>query len=66
MPRPLEIAACRSLCSWGETGEWLGDERVFACGGCGSEWVASQAWSPIDSNGTIPEAVHEERRRGRR
>ena len=65
MPRPLRIAACRSLCRWDEAGEWLGDEQVFACQGCGSEWVASEAWTPIDSSGVIPQAVHEERRRGR-
>lgn len=66
MTRPLEIGACRSVCSWDESGERLGDERLFACGGCGSEWVTSEAWTPIDSNGAIPQAIHDERRRGRR
>ena len=65
MRRPLEIAACRSSCRWEQTEERIEREQVYACKVCGSEWVASQLWTPIDSNGVIPEAVHEERRRGR-
>ena len=65
MQRPLKVANCRSLCSWAETGEQLEREKVFGCETCGSEWVASEAWTPIDSSGVIPDAVHEERRRGR-
>lgn len=62
----LEIAACRRLCSWARTGESLDSEPLFACSGCGSEWVASEAWTPIDHTGVVPEAVQEERRRGGR
>ena len=47
----LEIAACRSECSWQETDATLDGERVFACAGCGSEWVASEPWTPIDWTG---------------
>jgi hypothetical protein len=66
MTRPLQIAACRSLCSWRETGDRLGDEPLFACGGCGSEWVPTEPWTPIDWTGTVPEPVQEARRtRGR-
>jgi hypothetical protein len=61
----LEIAACRRLCSWHDTGERPAGERLFACTGCGSEWVASQAWTPIDHTGVVPEEVQAERRRGR-
>lgn len=65
MSRPLQIAACRSVCSWHATGELLEDDRLFACAGCGSEWVASEPWTPIDATGSVPVAVQEERRRGR-
>lgn len=61
----LEIAACRRLCAWRTTGEQLDGERLFRCGGCGSEWVPSEAWTPIDHTGEVPEAVQAERRRGR-
>jgi len=61
----LKIAACRRLCSWGETQEVLDGERLFACSGCGSEWVPSEAWTPIDHKGAVPEGVQAERRRGR-
>lgn len=65
MSRPLEIAACRKLCSWRPTGALLDGERLFACSGCGSEWVVSQGWTPVDHTGVVPEPVQEERRRGR-
>ncbi|MFZ5848715.1 hypothetical protein [Nocardioides pakistanensis] len=63
--RPLRIAACRRLCSWRAAGEELGGEALFRCDGCGSEWVASQPWTPIDHTGEVPPAVQAERRRGR-
>ena len=53
----LEIAACRSQCCWQETDATLDGERLFACTGCGSEWVPSEPWTPIDWTGAIPEAV---------
>ncbi len=59
---PLEIAACRSLCQWDDTGERLDGERLFACQGCGSEWVPSQEWTPVDYTGAVPEPVAEVRR----
>jgi hypothetical protein len=61
----LEIAACRRLCSWRATDRVLDGECVFACGGCGSEWVASEQWTPIDHTGVVPDPVQAERRRGR-
>ncbi len=65
-PRPLTIAGCRSECAWAATGERLGGEDLFACAGCGSEWVASEPWTPIDWTGVVPESVQRERgRRGR-
>jgi hypothetical protein len=61
----LEISACRKLCSWHATGALLDSEPLFACEGCGSEWVASEPWTPIDHTGVVPAAVQAERRRGR-
>ena len=66
MTRPLVIAPCRALCSWRVTRERLDDELLFACDGCGSEWVASQVWTPVDHTGTVPAQVADARRtRGR-
>ena len=65
MGRPLQISACRQECSWSRTDEVITAEPVFACGGCGSEWVPSQEWTPIDCNGNVPQSVQRERSRGR-
>jgi hypothetical protein len=62
MVRPLHIAACRSVCAWHDTGERLGGEPLFACSGCGSEWVPSEAWTPVDYTGTVPGPVSDARR----
>ncbi|WP_223164091.1 hypothetical protein [Nocardioides mesophilus] len=55
--RPLQISGCRSECSWSATGSHLDDEPLFACAGCGSEWVPSEPWTPVDWTGTVPETV---------
>jgi hypothetical protein len=55
--RPLQIAGCRSLCDWRDTGARLATEPVFACLGCGSEWVPSEEWTPVDYTGVVPDAV---------
>ena len=60
------IASCRSRCAWRVTGARLEGADLFACSGCGSEWVPSQPWTPIDHAGTVPTAVAQARRtRGR-
>lgn len=61
MTRPLQIAACRSICGWRDTGHDLDGEPLFACSGCGSEWVPSQAWTPVDYTGEVPVLVAEVR-----
>jgi hypothetical protein len=64
--RALVVAGCRQLCRWQGTDERLDGDRVFACAGCGSEWVVSEPWTPIDWSGGVPDAVQEARRaRGR-
>jgi hypothetical protein len=59
--RPLRIADCRAMCAWQDTGELLDRERLFACSGCGSEWVPSQPWTPADYTGAVPAPVSEAR-----
>ncbi len=59
--RPLAISACLADCAWQPTGAVLAGERLFACQSCGSEWVRSQAWTPIDWQGEVPDAVRAER-----
>jgi hypothetical protein len=61
--RPLEICACRAECDWVARDEALEGLPLFACTGCGSEWVASEPWTPADRDGVVPEAVQVERRR---
>ena len=67
MGRPLEIAACRSVCAWDASEERLDGEPLFVCTGCGSEWVPSEPWTPIDWTGRVPDAVQRavRERRGR-
>lgn len=67
-PRRLEIWPCQSICVWQPTGQIWRDDRyddlvVFACRGCGSEWVRTEPWTPIDSNGAVPTQVADEARR---
>jgi hypothetical protein len=61
--RPLVISACRADCAWDRTGALLDGEPVFACTGCGSEWVPSEPWTPADRDGEVPEPVQRERAR---
>ena len=57
----LRIAACRRLCSWSATGDRRAGNRLFACSGCGSEWVATEPWTPVDHTGEVPALVQAER-----
>lgn len=63
--RQLSISPCQARCSWSTSGERLGEDLLFACDACGSEWVASEAWTPVDWKGVVPEAVQAERARDR-
>lgn len=62
MPRRLVIAGCQSLCSWHVSDDRLDGEQLFACAGCGSEWVPSEEWTPMDYEGVVPAPVAEARR----
>lgn len=62
-PRALAISPCQAECAWSASGRLLGEHGLFACDACGSEWVASEAWTPVDWQGIVPEAVRAERLR---
>ncbi len=64
----LAIWPCQSTCAWLPTGTtWSvveGEELpLFACAGCGSQWASTEAWTPVDAQGSVPPAIAEERRR---
>lgn len=53
----LAVNVCRQTCRWRPSRGFVGGERLFACQGCGSQWVASQPWTPVDADGTRDPAV---------
>lgn len=54
---PLRVRSCRDLCNWNETPVERRGEPLFACRGCGSQWVPSEPWTPRAASGDIPPAV---------
>jgi hypothetical protein len=38
---------------------------VFTCVGCGSEWLRSELWTPIDADGHVPREITAELARRR-
>jgi len=56
---PLRVRSCRDLCEWTRTPVQRRGEQMFACRGCGSQWVPSEHWTPRDASGAIPPAVLE-------
>ena len=52
-PSPLRISPCRSLCDWRPTRT----APLFACAGCGSQWVPSEPWTPRQADGAVPAEV---------
>jgi hypothetical protein len=66
--RALAAWPCQSVCLWLPAGYRLAgvDQSaldVYACAGCGSEWVSSQAWTPVDADGVVPAVVEAEKLR---
>lgn len=64
--RPLAQQPCRQLCDWSATGESIGELPVFACAGCGSEWIRSEGWTPRQWDGTQLAVIEAEAARRRR
>jgi hypothetical protein len=75
--RTVQSWPCQSVCVWAPTGEtWRApdvdisdapdepDLQVFSCAACGSEWVRTEPWTPVDAHGVVPQAVLAERRTG--
>ena len=60
MTVPLAVHPCRQRCCWRPTDRLRDGERLFACCECGSEWVRSQPWAPVDVDGTRHEALQAE------
>ncbi|MGA7688908.1 MAG: hypothetical protein WCA29_06725 [Jiangellales bacterium] len=48
----LAVHPCRKECRWLPTQRVVAGERLFSCQSCGSQWVASQQWTPVDADGS--------------
>lgn len=58
---PLAVHPCQGVCAWSVVPSAAAEPLPrFACSGCGSEWVRTEAWTPIGSDGVVPEAVRRE------
>jgi hypothetical protein len=55
----LAISPCRTLCDWTRTPS-RDRADLFTCGGCGSQWLPSERWTPRQADGTVPSAVLQE------
>ena len=53
----LRVRSCLDLCNWNKTPVERRGEPLFACRGCGSQWVPSEHWTPRDASGHIPPEV---------
>ena len=60
---PVVSQPCRSLCWWAATGGEHDGLPLFACAGCGSQWVRSEPWAPRQADGTWPDGVREQLRK---
>jgi hypothetical protein len=56
----LAISPCRTQCDWRRTRASCDGLALFACTGCGSQWVRSEPWAPRQADGSWPEGVREE------
>ena len=48
---------CRAQCSWSRLHRPTVALPIFCCRGCGSQWARTQAWTPVDADGTVPPEV---------
>lgn len=48
----LATRPCMQVCRWlPARGETLDGLPLFRCRGCGSEWVRTEPWTPVDADG---------------
>lgn len=52
MSSDLVVNPCRQKCRWRPDDGHHHGERLFACTSCGSQWVRSQPWVPVDADGS--------------
>ncbi len=45
------------------TSELIGEDLIFSCAGCGSEWTRREGWTPRNLDGSIADAVRAEQSR---
>ncbi len=57
----LRSSPCRGTCQWATKSRRLDGLALFACSGCGSQWVRTEVWTPADCDGQVPAAVRAER-----
>lgn len=55
----LRVRSCRDLCNWNRTPVDRRGEPMYACRGCGSQWVPSEPWTPRDADGAVPPEILE-------
>lgn len=59
----LVIAPCRQLCEWSPTRATRPAGRLYACTGCGSQWLPGEPWTPRQADGSWPPGLRAELRR---
>jgi hypothetical protein len=48
----LVVNPCQKQCRWRPAERRHTGERLFHCTSCGSQWVPSQPWAPVDADGS--------------
>ena len=61
MTVPLATNPCTEKCDWQPTDAERDGRTLFRCGGCASEWLSTQRWTPQQADGTVSAAVAAER-----
>jgi hypothetical protein len=61
----LAVQPCRAVCEWRPAGRSVGPHPLHECRGCGSQWLATEGWTPVDADGTVPPTVLASRARAR-
>lgn len=64
--KSLQQNPCQAKCDWCPTGEVIGEDLIFACTGCGSEWTRQEAWKPRNLDGSVAVDVELELNRATR